>query len=433
MRILKNFFIIAAMALATTACTQEDGPIPAPEEQKPQQELQSLSRSESEAIQQAITDRKNMLGIATPASRGNLEVRYVMGKNKSRGANADTLLYVVNFPDEEGYAVIPKNKNLGTLAVTESGSFSSIDEMENPTAQCFLSVAKEYTLSGIGYDVIGGSNTLPPIPMQYIGRDTTNYVRSATKIPYKWGPDGVLAKYCPNHATGCVPLACAMTLAYFEQPASMTLTYPSRDRNSISFDWTSIRKHIKENNVQGNCWCGGSMDAHDQIAYMCRQLGELIGSVYSTGWQTSGTYTGALSALKSIMPSRSIVLKDYSSAVTADIRNGILLMFGKSEDGGAYSNHCWICDGYYWLRYEEIAYNVDPVTKKKTYDHSLGFTNHEYMHVNWGFDGADNGYYKRDIFDASTGYRYLDDSNDGHIQKPHKYPVSEIKYIFVKF
>ncbi len=107
-------------------------------------------------------------------------------------------------------------------------------------------------------------------------------------------------------------------------------------------------------------------------------------------------------------------------------------MFGVSSSNNVHANHCWICDGYYWLRYEELVYNVDPITKRKTFYKSNGFTNREYMHVNWGFDGADNGYYKRDIFDSATNFKYLDDSNDGHLNEHNAYPISGIQYILVK-
>ncbi len=299
------------LLFATASCS-EDTPTPTAEQQ-PGQQVISLSRTETDAIRQAIADRKNMLGITTPDSRArDLEVKYVAGGRNSRSGASDTLLYVVNFPDEEGYAVIPKDKRLETLAVTESGSFSSIDEIKNPSARVILSAAQKYAEQSINTMSNGGATVVPtiPIPMQVIEFDTTNFVQIPTKIPYKWGQNGSLARFCPNYTTGCVPLACAMTLAYFGQPASMSLTYPSRDRNSVTFDWPSMRKHIKENNVQGNCWCNAGSDAHDQLAYLCRQLGELIGCDYSKFNATSGTISGALNALKSTIPSKSRTQKN---------------------------------------------------------------------------------------------------------------------------
>lgn len=97
-----------------------------------------LTRSEEDAIAIAI-DAASVK--ASSSSRGgHIAVDGVVGiisKNASR-ASADTLLYAVNYTDNNGYALIAANPNCdAVLAVTETGHFNSEDDIVNPECKCF--------------------------------------------------------------------------------------------------------------------------------------------------------------------------------------------------------------------------------------------------------------------------------------------------------
>lgn len=66
----------------------------------------------------------------------------------TRSAGNDTLLYVVNYADNNGFVVISANKNTeGLLAVTETGNYNPTisDYTENQGFATFMDMAKSYT------------------------------------------------------------------------------------------------------------------------------------------------------------------------------------------------------------------------------------------------------------------------------------------------
>ena len=84
-----------------------------------------------------IVDTKNVRVITSPGTR-------------SFSANNDTLLYVLNYEDEKGFAVVSANKATeGLLAVTEDGSYEeSSDAYHDTGISNFMELAKSYATRG---------------------------------------------------------------------------------------------------------------------------------------------------------------------------------------------------------------------------------------------------------------------------------------------
>lgn len=418
----KLFFFL--IPLVMWSCSQDEALL-APTEPQPQAQAQvsPLSRSVDEAIAQAINDRSKMLGITTHGSRADLDVRIVTSGRNSRSGGDDTLLYVVNYPDEQGYAVIPRSKSIPTLAVTEEGSFTSIDDMENPTARDYMKAATGYA-AGMG---IGTSDSLrmplDPEPYLYLQFDTIREVNVPAKIKMRWGQAGSLAKFTSNGRVGCVPLACALTLSHFEEPKTIQLTFPNRPVESSPLFWWEMKKHVKEFDVisDNKCHCTASETAHEQLARLSRELGMLCNATYNyeNGEPaTRAPLTGAYSTLTRFLPSTPIIMRNNMNSFRSDVQNGILLM-----DGSGTGRHCWICDGYYYLKYECNSYRVYPgiasiVTDEvyKEYIETLQTVEIEYMHVNWGWDGMDNGFYNFLVFDNNNPM-IRDNKEDGKAER----------------
>lgn len=63
----------------------------------------------------------------------------------SRSSNTDTLLYVVDLEDEQGFVVIAANRAVEPImAVTEKGSFDSPEVQSNEGFQSFMAAANNY-------------------------------------------------------------------------------------------------------------------------------------------------------------------------------------------------------------------------------------------------------------------------------------------------
>ena len=61
--------------------------------------------------------------------------------------SSDTLLYIVNFDNNNGYALVSANDNFDVVAYIESGNLKPTDEIDNPGFQLFLEGVTMYFAS----------------------------------------------------------------------------------------------------------------------------------------------------------------------------------------------------------------------------------------------------------------------------------------------
>lgn len=134
-RTISNFrqFLLAlllpAVAVATglQSCNDEGPGIPIEENEPAKSSGNPLMRSPEEAIDIAQRAYEEFYGDATPSSRGRSVIDCsrpveVVRCARSRGGSSDTLLYIVNFVDDQGFAVIAAPRAADELlAVTEAG------------------------------------------------------------------------------------------------------------------------------------------------------------------------------------------------------------------------------------------------------------------------------------------------------------------------
>ena len=74
-------------------------------------------------------------------------VRPIYSSPLTRSPNEDPLMYVVNFKDNMGYAIVSADKEAeGLIAVTERGHYAESDSIDNPGLALYMEKAKEYLL-----------------------------------------------------------------------------------------------------------------------------------------------------------------------------------------------------------------------------------------------------------------------------------------------
>jgi hypothetical protein len=310
---------------------------------------------------------------------------YVVG---SRSEVDEPSIYVVNYDDEQGFAVISgtdiENPILG---VAESGSYD--ENADNPGLKLFVEIAANITAP---------SDSLVPL-LKAIETKIYTEKEIEPRLSVKWGQGSPYGNKCPNGISGCANTASAQIMSYFRFPSSIDITYTDADTTSVTLDWDAICKHVVTTNSI-TCLTGHS-DAHDMIAYLMRELGYLSGSQYnanSTGTQVGGQYA-TLKKLGYTLSSHSAYTEDCEFTALA---NGIMLVDGYCSEGG----HSWVIDGCKRLQFHvinrlELNSLGEPTETRNTYN---------YAHVNWGWDGRGNGYYLTNVFDTSLPYS-LDDSS----------------------
>ncbi len=159
--------VLPATAIAAGLLSCEENAPGMPEE-RPTEKTTSrnpLMRSPQEAIDIAQRAYEEFYGDATPESRSSRgrsvvdcsrPVEIVRGP-ASRSSGSDTLLYVVNFEDDQGFAVIAATRAVDELlAVTSQGHYypeSDPDAESVPAFDMWMETAREYVAS------------LPPTPV----------------------------------------------------------------------------------------------------------------------------------------------------------------------------------------------------------------------------------------------------------------------------
>lgn len=444
--------LLPAVAIATglQSCNDEGPGIPAEENGPAKSSGNPLMRSPEEAIDIAQRAYEEFYGDATPSSRGrsvidcSRPVEVVRGA-RSRGGSSDTLLYIVNFVDDQGFAVIAAPRAADELlAVTSQGHYypESDPEAESvPGFDLWMEAASDYAASiqfpSLGdsiklpkdtFVIVKGDTLLPPINLgggTSIVFDSTKIVKpdepgllqhkewEDTTIKYivspqirnSWGqgiegynnlaivPEGYLFS---NGLCGCGPLAIAQACLFFGEPSQIYI-YGGYQQ----LDWIQIRKHRawKESDDEvienDRCPYQEKTTIHNMIALLCKAIGDK-GEVKIKESSTGISKDNCLKALRAFLANRTISDKwiSYYNTNILPGRNHIMLVSGdrKEKDGG----HIWICDGARWIEYDHYFATRESSGQPWTVQAKQHCVQ-KYSHFNWGWFGSKNGWYNQSV------------------------------------
>lgn len=310
-------------------------------------------------------------------------------KTRSSGNSLDTLMYIFNYSDNEGFAIVSANKATeGLLAVTEAGHYDGGTDSEIEGLNEFIDLAEIY---------VSTINITRMEPLTPISSTDTIWTIDNHLINTKWAQTGVTGQYCPNGVAGCVPLAVAEILSYHKYPSSIALSYSGADMSTQILDWEEINKHIIQRPT-----CTASDSAHNALGRLCRQLGQIMNSTYNYYGSTS-TYRENVPSCFSLLGYNVNGWNDYSSdcCVLPISNSHPLIVAGRRYTTNGTSGHEWIVDGYIqriitnsrWVVYSDGTSGWETSSDTSTYNH-----------VNWGWGGSANGYYYDGVFNTSDYY-----------------------------
>lgn len=154
------------------------------------------------------------------------------------GAGSDTLMYVFNFENNDGFSVIAANRAVDpVLAVAEKGNYT-YGEPTGVENFDFYMDAMAQSLAVIKPPKFDTIRTTPKFKTVEV-----NESRSCDPlIPVRWGQESPYGDYCSNGYSGCVATAIAQIMAYYRFPASITTTYTDAPHagETIALNWTSM-------------------------------------------------------------------------------------------------------------------------------------------------------------------------------------------------
>lgn len=422
----KNVIFLLMIAIGFVACTN-DYPIE-DVQSAPTENLRNNSnrRSYTEAVEIAKNSLKILQeGEGSAVTRGGENVRtlnlesgvktFCQTRTRSieNGSDNDTLLYVFNFEDEQGFTIVSANRQTEEIiAVVETGSYDPDIPTGNPGFDTYMQMAKIYVANAGATEEeveVSSATSSQEIQMCKPVYDTIYHQKIDPKIYVRWGQNGRMGQYCSNGISGCSNTAAAQIMSYYQYPSSITLTFEGRDANSTALNWTAMNAH-RYSDISYN-----RDEADLQIGRLARQLGKLANSTYGSA-QTSTTIYNSREAFLTLGYNVGNI-EDYEYRINDNAYDpdaGYTLANKLAQDklifmggvvSGSSSGHAWVIDG---CHYTKALHRM-----MCTYDgenwviyQELGTNRTCLNHINWGWNGYQNGYFESHIFDVYRARSY---------------------------
>ena len=380
-----------------------------------------LETSKYRSLEDAIEIAQNNPFIQTASRKTNPIDRsavHTIVKRNSRSINADTLMYVVNYENNNGFSIISADKDLPDILVfTEQGHYNPDAETRKIPFQEYIS-SLERVLSDYGTSKVGGLIKPEPAPGQepfvsYRTEESTKtLINIGPKVKVNWGQEGCEGKYAPNGIAGCTNIACAMIMSYFQHPTQITLTFPDRPVPSTTLPWSEMSKHSGLYKFFGTCNDDATVTAHEALALLVRELGNRNKSDYTNSGSTSTIRTDMISTLRGL-GYNATTFTTFDEKALSSLSNGIIALRSErhtSVDGEVkISGHMWVVDGHKRIEKTTVVYKLEWLPgwleEKETYL-TTECTITDYVHHNWGWDGNCNGYFFYGSYNPKNGIEY---------------------------
>lgn len=324
------------------------------------------------------------------------------------GGDADTLFYVVNFADSAGFALIDADTTSKSplYAVTEKGNYTP-GEVTNSGFDDYVMLLDSRDL-GLPNLKNPDSTLMLTASHEYY----TDWEVVEPLLEVRWGQDWPYNQLTPlvgDHHTlaGCIATAMAQVMSYYESPDSIELFYNpiyienENDDIDTLYDvfypsWKDLKKH---NNIVPNS-CAQCKIAHNQLPYLFRELGHRVDMNYSLNG--SGAYIDAVYEGLQELGYSLDALQSYDWLKIVSSLDSGLLVYAGGYPGKEGMGHAWVIDGYKTRKFIRVTEYLNPFGPTPIPD--IEETEYRYVHVNWGWNGSNNGYFTSGVFNTVIPY-----------------------------
>lgn len=301
---------------------------------------------------------------------------YIVNSHSTRSSSTpDTVAYVLNYPDNEGFAIISSSRKVHpVLAFSTIGKFDFDNEAVNlyfiDKIASYIDNADDATIHEDEEELLAGCVVID------------NYSPVNINQYYPWNK--YVVQDFPNCPAGCVAVATALCMGQTQDSLyyHKKMYYPKtiiENINNYSDSQSPIAKNKYLTAVDDMAkiiyWIGFDIDmiykpevsvALSSKAYdLCKRLGFKLPSGYADYNADENT------------------LYDMAGYLYND---GIIYVHGDIPDAKNKA-HAWVFDGCMYCY-------KDKITKK-------GIQN-VYFRCNWGWGGKNNGFYRADVFDSKN-------------------------------
>lgn len=300
-------------------------------------------------------------------------------KNRSSIELPDTLIYIVNFEQNNGFAVMSANRRVGNIVycITDNGAISSADfsyayELLSETSQPVVKTNNEdYEFTSMGPDFIPAIILSSVLSSLETGPTINDESTVSTKsfvpeglLETRWEQGEPFNNRTPNGAApGCVVIAVAQIMAYNE--FSIDMSYDYKD-----CQWSTMKTVFTIPNI----YSMGSAEAQDQVAAFAYELGK---SYHCNVRYENGSWAQADGAARALRNYGYSNVNKYIGFGTSNQKKaraaldlGYPVYLDGCKSGSTTEGHAWVIDGY----------------------------DGDYFHCNFGWHGNGDGLYYKNTF-----------------------------------
>ena len=328
----------------------------------------------------------------------------------SEGSLPDTSVYIVNFTDESGFAVLAAQRAMSTpvFCVTEAGTLTSedlyqaiqrLDEASESTS-ARSSKDSEFVSMMLAASIVnqmsdnGGSEPHPdnPDPDDHVTPDENDGEEGSIDpgksrwetikkigplLETKWHQESPFNDFLgvnSGKVAGCAAVATGQIL--------VSNRYGSSDGRY--FDWNRLKKVCHYSNPKD---AGSEEDMKAASDFM-----EFVGSYKNCrityGQTSAGNIQGAQRTLRNFGYKNVTIHTGFQKADANRVKTNLekgrpIYTRGDTKTG---DGHAWVIDGFV----ERNRVLSGEVLESKSY-----------FHVNWGWNGEGDGYYEQGVFDTA--------------------------------
>lgn len=301
--------------------------------------------------------------------------------NATTKSSLQPVFYVVNFENNAGFVVVGASVSMPEIVVySDSGNYDGL-RSKNDGFNIYMAEISQQ-LSNFSQEPL--IEIPSPSHMEKEEKTSTNVNEPLVQVswhqkqPFNW--------YCsspfnPQVPTGCVAVAVAQIMTVYSSPSLISLTYDNALSSSISLDWDEMRNPTHQSEHDSKCqYC-------IQNASLLHEIGERVDMSYGVGG--SGAVSSKVVSALSSLGYKHSSYDDYSlSGVIASLDKD-MPVYIRATDGT--SGHAWVVDGSKYICKNTKTYEVSSTTLSKLVADE--YVEQWYLHFNYGWGGADDGYY----------------------------------------
>ncbi|MFA5228912.1 MAG: C10 family peptidase [Candidatus Paceibacterota bacterium] len=326
--------------------------------------------------------------------------------------DVETLFYLINFNDDQGFGIVSGDKRTTpVLAIIDEGGLSldTLSRVKNDGFLMFLDQAMAMQVEEmLMYDDQGGGG----------GGSSGGYSPNSTptilldvpiRLKTKWGQGAPYNKFAPNGTAGCVMVAAAQALSFFQTLGSVQWQH----NNSYGYSplyWDTIIADC-EDTRRGYGMLHTTASEHSQsaiqVSHLMRYLGVAVNADYKSNGQTGADTGDMVKHLKNwcglsgstviynygVNEVRNALSQNPNSLVIveswANRTNKFLGLIYQYKDG-----HAWLIDGARRVQYSSS--NIK-----------------DYVHCNWGWNRHCDGYFISGSFNTQVPPEFTDPIDGG--------------------